>query len=348
MHEVRRNFLVGLFVLLGLLAAATLAVLLGRQTALGTPANAYVINIRFPSAYGIREGTRVLLGGIEVGRALGVDFVDPDRVELGVTVRAVFDEGRRIRAGTRAQATEPGLGMGYPPVILEPGPPDAPWLASGASIEGGVSGAMDSLIPPELTNTIEKAARQIGTASEALQPVLVDMHEILQKRSPESVDQPGGAQGNLSSAMARLDESLKHVNTVMGDEGTQSKLREAVENLHQMTADGKVLAADLRTAAADARTLIAQLQTTAQRTDEQIAAVARSLTTDLELAAQFLTQLNEIAERANRGEGTLGKLVTDEALYEAMTLTFRRLAETVEEFRLLAKEWQQGKIKVSL
>ena len=41
-------------------------------------------------------------------------------------------------------------------------------------------------------------------------------------------------------------------------------------------------------------------------------------------------------------------LVSDDRLYESMTLAFRRLAETVEEFKVLIKDWQQGKIKVGL
>ena len=56
--------------------------------------------------------------------------------------------------------------------------------------------------------------------------------------------------------------------------------------------------------------------------------------------------INSLMEKVDRGEGTLGRLFLDDELYESLVLSFRRLGETVEEFRLLVKDWQKGKIRV--
>ena len=58
--------------------------------------------------------------------------------------------------------------------------------------------------------------------------------------------------------------------------------------------------------------------------------------------------MHSLAEKADRGEGTLGRLLMDDRLYESLVLTFRRLAETVEEFRLLVKDWQRRGVKFGL
>jgi phospholipid/cholesterol/gamma-HCH transport system substrate-binding protein len=168
------------------------------------------------------------------------------------------------------------------------------------------------------------------------------------------VDRPGGPPGNLSSASARLDATLRHFNEVLGDPNVQSQVKLAVNNFQAVSESGVRLAADLEKFAADAREVAAQAKTLAgdaqaslDKLDANVDQVTRDVRTSLEQANGFLRELNGMMTRVNRGEGTVGKLVTDDRFYEALVLTFRRLAETVEEFKLLAKDWQQGKIRVA-
>lgn len=359
MAESRRNILVGVFVLVGLAAMGTLAVLFGQNVPwLGPSKDEYLIVIHFESAGGVRPDTVVTIGGLMVGRVRDVRFVDRTRFDQGVRVDVTFQEGIRLPAGSRAQAAEPGLGMGRPPIEILPGPPDGPPLPSGSIIAGRINRAMESLIPPTITATFERTATQLGEAAAALTPVLNDMHELLQPRIPEAVDAPQGPQGNLSSAMARFDLALRHLNVVLGDPQTQSSLKTAITNIETMTQDGKQMAADLKSAATDARQLASEardltrdlggkLKTTLDNVDSRVDELARALRNDLELASAFLTQMNSLAERANRGEGTIGRMIVDERLYESMTLTFRRLAETLEEFKKVAVQWQEGRIRVA-
>ncbi|MFN0137983.1 MAG: hypothetical protein ACKVS9_17915, partial [Phycisphaerae bacterium] len=261
----------------------------------------------------------------------------------------------RMRAGTRAETIEPGMGMGRPPIELIPGPVDASVLEAGAVIPGRMASAMETLIPPSIVATFDKTATQLGDAAQALTPVLADMHEMMQPRSVGEVDRAGGPQGNLSSAMARLDTSLKSINTVIGDPAVQSNLKKSVDNIYAMTEDGKTMAADLKVAAADAKKVVGDVgelmekgKTTLDGISTNTDQVARSLTENLEQMSAILTEVQQIANAANRGEGTMGKFVRDDRLYESMVLTFRRLAETTEELKVLVKDWQQGKIRVAL
>jgi hypothetical protein len=64
--------------------------------------------------------------------------------------------------------------------------------------------------------------------------------------------------------------------------------------------------------------------------------------------SQILDGLAVASMNIQRGEGSLGKFVQDERLYESMVLTFERLTETIEEFKVLVKDWQKGKIRVGL
>ncbi|MEP0845415.1 MAG: MCE family protein [Phycisphaerae bacterium] len=353
MNEARRNVLVGLFVLVGLGSLATLIVLFGQHTAFLLRREAYTVEVRFSSAAGIRPGTVATIGGLDVGRVTSVDFVDRNRFDIGVAVVVAFERDIVLRRGARARTTEPGMGMGRPPIVIEPGPTDAEPLAAGAVIYGEMTGMVESLIPPDLVVNFDRMRVKLEEAATALTPVLDDMHELLQRRGTGVVDAAGGPPGNISTAVERLDGALKHVNTVLGDPDVQSQLKRSVENFEKMTDDGRVLAADLRSAVSEAREVVtqakaiaSQAQTTLTNIDESVTRVARGLVADLDAASRLLDRLNLMAEGMAAGQGTIGQLMTDPRLYEAMVVTFQRLSETVGEFKLLVQEWQKGRIKV--
>jgi len=356
MKQSPQTFWVGVFVLVGFGALGALIILFGQTAFFSRQADAYTLNIKFDRATGIRDGTIVTVGGIQVGRVRDVGFVDPEQFDAGVNVEIVFDQPQyRFHQHTRAQTNAPGLGEGRPPITILPGPSDGAELASGASIPGVISSAVESLIPKEIVNNFDRARQRIEDAAAALTPVLDDLHVILQPRHAVEVDAVGGPPGNLFSAIERLDAGLKHFNEVLGDPGVRSQLRASIDNFHAMTEEGRVMVTEMKLAADDARAtadgakkLIETTSSAVERIDGQVDRVARLMVGDLEIAGQALTRLNTILEKAERGEGTLGRIIADNRLYESMVLTFRRLAETTEEFRKLVKEWQKGEIRVAL
>jgi len=338
MSETKRNFLVGFFVMGGLGALAILIVMFGQAPTWLVAGETYPLSIRLPSAAGIKQGTLVTVYGKTVGRVRDTEFVDPARLSEGVRVIIDIDKGFRLPAGSRAQTSEPGLGQGRPPIETLPGPADAPLLAAGEELPGRISSAAESLIPPRVLATFETVATQIGDAAGALKPVLEDLHGVLQPRLPSEVDVEGGPPGNLASASARLDATLKHFNEVLGDPAVQSNLRATFENLSKASEQSNVVLADLKVALEDARggveeyrKLAVKGQETLAKVDENVNAVGRQVTAGL-----------------NRGEGTLGRLLKDDRFYEALTLTSQRLAEMLTEFRALAEDWRKGKVRVAL
>lgn len=368
MEDVRRNLLVGLFVLLGLAAAATLIILFGRGPTWLIRGSTYPMHVHFEQVAGIRSGTLVTVKGITIGRVDRVELRPPARpappapgVELlvsrdvGVDVVLAIDNKYRIPEGATALTTEPVLGQGRPPIEIIPGPADAPALGPNAVIRGEIRAAIDSIFPRHVVNTFETTARQIGDAAEALTPVLDEMRGLLERRLPTEVDRPGGPPGNLSSAMARLDSSLKHFNDVLGDGQVKSQLRETVANVHEMSERGKKVMTDLETAAGEAREVMTDARKFVVRADEtlgnidgRVTELARATRDSLGRADRFLDHLNVIGQQISSGQGNLGRLVMDGKLYEALAVTAERLALAVEEFRALVAEWREGKVRVAL
>jgi phospholipid/cholesterol/gamma-HCH transport system substrate-binding protein len=356
MNEARQNLLVGIFVLAGLAALGTLAVLFGRTPAEMLGGAGYVLHVNFDSAGGIREGNPVTLNGLEIGRVIEVGFASMEDFTRGVRVTLLINreyEGK-IPRGSRAITSKPGLGMGRPPIEIIPGPPTMGMLRPGDQIPGELRDVITSFIPDDLRFTFQRTANRIDEAAAALTPVLKDLHEILVKRTPEEVDRVGGPPGNLASAMARLDSSLKHFNDVLGDPTSKSQLKEAIANLHSITEDGKAAAASLRAGSDEARevireakTLVSNARGTVERLDQEITAVSRDARDTLERGSLLMDTLIDITGSINRGEGTLGRLVRDSKLFDALVFTFEKAGQALEEFRILVKDWQKGKVRVA-
>jgi ABC-type transporter Mla subunit MlaD len=376
MEERRRNLLVGLFVLCGLLAGGTLIVMFGQGQMPNwlVRGDTYDVHVHFDQITGVREGNLVTVKGIEIGRVAEVGLMtaaareavdagapvpEAPRVllvagEAGVDVRLAIKNRFQIPAGSTAETVEPMLGQGRPPIEIIPGPADAGALAAGASIPGRVRGAIDSIFPSGVVSTFSTTARQIGDAAEALTPVLEEMREMLAKRAPDLVDNAGGPQGNISSAVARLDASLKHFNEVLGDPTVKSQLREIVANARQMSDQGKQVMTDLQGAAGDARSIMADARGFVKNADETLARLDQRVTEvtqagmgTLDRMDTFLDYLNVVGKQMATGQGNLGRMVMDDKLYEAMVLTAERLAQAVDDFKSLIAEWRQGKVRVA-
>ena len=339
MEETRRNLMVGVFVLVGLGALGTLIVLFGQAPTWLATGNTYQLHVHFEEVSGIREGNIVTAKGIEIGRVDHVDLQrpappEPDKGppgevlvgrEVGVDVVLAIKREYLIPEGSSAVSTEPVLGQGRPPIEILPGPSGGPPLAPGSRIEGKIRRAFDSIFPSGVVSTFETTARQIGDAAEALTPVLDEMKQILEVRSPDKVDLPGGPQGNLSSAAARFDTLLKNVNDVLGEGETKNQLRATVANMHDMSENGKKVMSDLQVAAADAREFVAEGRKVAAKADQtltnldsRVTDVAQQTIDGLNRADRFLDYLNVVGEQVTSGKGTVGQLFMDAKLYEAL------------------------------
>jgi phospholipid/cholesterol/gamma-HCH transport system substrate-binding protein len=355
MKELRRNLMVGVFVLAGLLALGTLIVLFGQAPEWLSGARTYPIYVFFKSAGGIKTGTQVTVYGKEIGRVRSVDFRDPQNLTIGVRVIADIGKQYQLPDGSTAITYEAGLLSGSrPPVEIIPGPPTAQALAPGASIGGKTISAAQAIFPESIVNTFELTATRIGEAAEKLAPVLDDLHGMLEPRMPEQVDRPLGPPGNLSSAAARFDTGLKNLNVIIGDPQTQSQVKQGIANFYDVSAnikdasvDIKAASADARQVATDAKALVVQAQGSLTKLDDNVDHVARSANTSMENISSFFVSLRQISDSVNAGQGSLGKLVKDNQFYDALVFTVRKLGEAAERFKEVADEWIKGRIKVT-
>lgn len=140
MIQTRTEILVGIFVLVGVLCLAYLAIRLGKLELLGN--KGYVVYANFASVAGLKIGDPVEIAGVKVGKVESIGLAD-DSARLGLRVEDQVKLQEDVIASIRAR----GL-IGDKFVLISPGASDR-LLGSGGKIR-------DTESPPDINDLIGK------------------------------------------------------------------------------------------------------------------------------------------------------------------------------------------------
>lgn len=113
--ETRKETLVGLFVLIGLICVAYLTVKLGRMELFNS--DGYTLYARFASVSGLRPGAEVEIAGVRVGRVASINL---DEKQPLAVVALLVDNKVRLTDDAIASVKTSGL-IGDKYINLEPG-----------------------------------------------------------------------------------------------------------------------------------------------------------------------------------------------------------------------------------
>lgn len=363
MTDRSRNAVIGLFVLGGLIALATLVVLFGESRGLFD--EGYIIEVHFTveDMPAIRQGTDVTMSGIWVGTVAEVALVDPVNPTDGVEAKLEIDNQFSVPQGSRVVVVTPLMGTTsvniVPPKITN-GPPE-PLARDGSAepLRGSTTDPLETVIDPEVIITFERAAEQIGELAKALVPAADAIKDILEQRTIAEVEaaelQDRELAANLYTAAERLHNVLEHIETVLGDPNVQSNIKVSLDNFQQASEDVKLAAADIRevseqsksvVAGADqfiheGRTLVADLQQTSTVTRQHIDVVGRKLSGNLDQLSRVLDYGIDVGEDLAEGDGTLGLLLRDPKFYDELILTVQRLGTSAAELEILIRQIQK-------
>jgi phospholipid/cholesterol/gamma-HCH transport system substrate-binding protein len=277
--QIRREFRVGIFVILGLVSVLSALFLL---TDPSTFRGRYQIDTLVEDAGGIRRGDAVQMRGVNIGRVLRFTLV-PE----GVLVTLELEGEWEIPAGSRTRLVSAGIVGGRTVEILEGDGPGV--VPPGGQIFGeNVEGILD--FPPEL-----------GQEARA---VLGRIQDLLSEPTTEAI--------RASAEEFRV--LLGHLSEIADAQGEEiarltASLNRSAEGLEEAAGSGD----DLARAVARADSALV----TVNRTSESILRASRSLET--------------ILQRMEAGEGTLGQLSANSALYDTLN-------ETLESIRLLVED----------
>jgi phospholipid/cholesterol/gamma-HCH transport system substrate-binding protein len=268
----------------------------------------------FPTSGSLLPSNSVTLNGVEVGKVLSVQLVNPNQVT---------DANKRVLVTFSIQTPDLKLAVGSKIEIVPS------FLSTGIQIEQnfvaeqGFHRIGDTLVGTVSQEITEQIESQLLPLKQKVEGLLVSVENIV-------------ASVNTfwdTSAASTMDESLNEVRIAISRFGRvaynldnaiveqKGKFNKIVDNVESITVSFKQTEAEI------------------QKVVGNVAQISDSiLTSDFKSAIQNATTtmrtLNTMLEKTSQGEGTLGKLLEDEALYEDLKRTNQRMQELVEDIKI--------------
>lgn len=258
-----------------------------------------VYYVVYDDIQGLMTGTPVSINGFNVGKVSDIEFQGKTS-KLLVTI--TMDKQITISKNSIAQIYESSL-IGGKAVAIKPVDDDAPIAKSGDFLKGEIKPSFTDVLDERLSPLQDKIESLVINTDSVMNKFNNVFTAETQKNLQASVVKFNSTLGNLESITASLDKFLK---TNEGQLGT------SVQNIDTLTANLAKVSKTLSDAGLG----------------ETVADLQKSI-----------QNLNVLLQGINKGEGSLGKLTKDEALYQNLEKTSKQMELLLQDFRLNPKRY---------
>ena len=336
--NITREIKLGLFVIATSFAFGFLILTFGEIPFLQPETKSYTVY--FEDVGGLSKGAEVRVSGIRAGKVREILLEDS-------RVKVIFSLERDIKIFKNARATIGTLGlMGDKYLALSPGTPDSGILEEGEVIKNAEGVADTDILIRELTRTaesfrmvaenlraiLEENRKNINYAIANLSE-LTDTLRVIAEENRENLKETLTQMASLTESLNRtLPQALASIE-MLADElagmtrENRKDVRELVANLKDISEDIKgslpELVANLNRVSKGIGSLVEENRKDIRHTLRNLARITEKL-------RDSSRRLDEILERIRSGKGTIGKLVTDDELYESVTKGARLFGEAGE------------------
>jgi phospholipid/cholesterol/gamma-HCH transport system substrate-binding protein len=345
-RERRMAWRAGLFVALGLALASVVVFFIGQETMLFEDKVTY--RAWFSNVEGLSAQSPVWLGGLEVGRVVGIAFAEEAedrRIEVRVQLAKKYAD--RVREDSVARLSSLGV-LGEKAVDITIGSPNLPAVPDGGELRTGAGGDLNSLIraagqimddsiaisrslrvaveaysDPQLAADVAGGVRSLRALLEEVEKGEGVLHALIYDR--EAGRQVRDAVASTSRAARRVDVAVGHVEALL------EEVRRGDGTAHALIygKEGAVALRELGEAAGQLAGLIDDAKKSPNGAVYQLVyGDARGMFADLGSAA---ADLKKITSTVASGEGTLGGLISDPTVYEDL----RQVLGNVRRNRIL-------------
>lgn len=337
-RERVRDIAIGLTTLIGLAGLALTLFLFGELRRDQT----YPLTLTIDNAAGLYRAAPVTLNGVRVGEVKGIEPApDPrDGVVLDLAISKGVNIPRNIEVriersfvGDANLSLRPGRGdiVGEEP-FLQPGET----IAAPPAPATGITDLAATL--PEKLDAIVAAADSIKRLGETYTRVGERIESFVAPRTPEQVD-AGVAEPNLSSAVARLERAAADAQGWLSDDQLRTDAKRAVAQ-----------AADLFERAASAveswNETARVIASKAERLTDNADAVTRDFGELSRAMGEAIEDVRGMLGQVNAGQGTIGMLLKNPDLYNALTDASRRLEKALLEAQLLVEKYRKEGVPI--
>lgn len=340
---------VGIFFTIAVLLALGLSLQAGKGLFGGKN---YDIVANFQQSFGIDPGTKVALRGVPIGQIHSMDW-DAGRYRVRVVLR--IDQRYEIPRNAVAKIQISSLLGGNFINISIPegvGPAEMAYLRMGDEILTEETPSLDEVLQVfnDLSADGQNLIRNLDANQERTMAkinTILDENQAYFNETSQSFARLGPELETLAERLNLMTESVQQGEGTLGllfsDRELYDQLREFSDKANQVADQiasgegdiGRLIFDDALTT--EAREIMAELQRAAREIEAAIGENREGLRQMVDSFASSgpeiqaaIANFNEISEKINAGEGTLGKLVNDPSLFEDARRAVNQVGESFE------------------
>ena len=262
--------------------------------------NSIKISAVYNNVEGLAPSAAVTINGHKIGKVQSIHFTNDLSGKLNVEM--LIDSDFEFSKNSTAQLYESGL-IGGKAIAIIPAFDGAPNVESGDILSSDVKPGLTDLVNQRLTPLQEKMERMMVSAD----TLLVNLNTLFDAQTKSNIK---SSIAELSTTIESFKSTSESLNDLVVD--NSSSIGQTITNFNKISDDLTRLSTSL--AAADFDTIMADLKST-------------------------ISSFNQLLSAIENGEGSVGKLMKEEAVYNNLEGATKQLEELLEDMKLNPKRY---------
>ena len=254
----------------------------------------------YDNVEGLTPSAAVTINGHKIGKVQSIKFTDDRSGKLSVIM--LINNDFEFSINSKAQLYEAGL-IGGKAIAIVPAFDGAPAVKSGDFLATDVKPGLTELVNQRLTPLQEKIEIMMVNADS----LLINLNDVFDVKTKKNIQR---SISELSGTIASFKSTSEALNGMLVD--NKSAIGETLTNFNKISSDLTTLSSSL--AASDLDSIMANLKST-------------------------IVNFDQLLSRIEKGEGSVGKLMKDEAIYDNLEGATKQLEELLEDMKLNPKRY---------
>ena len=262
--------------------------------------NSKKITAVYDNVEGLAPSAAVTINGRKIGKVQSIKFTEDGSWKL--SVHMLIDSDFEFSKNSTAQLYEAGL-IGGKAIAIIPAFDGEASVESGDILGSDVKPGLTDLVNQRLTPLQEKMETMMVSADS----LLINLNTLFDAQTKANIKT---SISELSTTIASFKSTSESLNALVDD--NSSVIGETITNFNKISEDLTALSTSL--AATDLDTIMANLKST-------------------------ISSFDQLLSNIENGEGSVGKLIKDDAVYNNLEGATKQLEELLEDMKLNPKRY---------